>query len=58
MRIKNQSTHQIIIEDEEGHIFRLEDTQEGKIRITVPEDRIMYRDEEGNQNSDFVELVK
>ena len=58
MKIELSGRHIIRIEDDEGYVFRIEETQHGKIRITVPEDRIMYRTEQGSNSADFVELVK
>lgn len=58
MKIELLGEHALRLKDDEGRIFRIEDTQVGKIRITVPNDRITYRTEQGNNNADFVELVK
>jgi len=58
MKLQSITVHSLEVTDDKGYTFRLEDTQHGKIRITVPEDRIQYRTEEGFNNADFLELTK
>lgn len=48
----------LFITTKEGREFTIKETEEGKLLVGRPGDRIMYGTEEGNNNADYILLIK
>lgn len=66
MKITSLGKHKMLVElsnSPSGYKFLLEEidrpgSDESMLRVTVPNDRIMYGTEQGNNNAEFVLLIK
>jgi len=48
----------LFITTRDGREFIIKETELGKLKIGVPGGRIMYGTEEGNNNADYILLIK
>lgn len=53
-----RSRNTLFIETKTGKHFTIKETKEGRLKVEVPDDRIMYGTEEGNSGAAFILLIK
>ena len=53
-----RKSNKLTIRTRNGYEFTIRETEEGRLKVEVPGERIMYGTEEGNNNANFILLIK
>ena len=58
MNIEKSNDRAIHITTSSGLVVSIRETATGRLTINIPNDRIMYKTDQGINNADYVEIIK